>query len=74
MAAKKGRSTGKSSSDLEARRVKQAQLNLRVTDFAHELLHRIAAKHGISKTAALEYSIRQTARAEGVYAAPEKQL
>ena len=72
MAAKKGRPTAKGS--LEARRVKQAQLNLRVTDFAHELLNRIAAKHGLSKTAALEYSIRQVARAEGVYAAPEKAL
>lgn len=60
------------SSDLEARRAKQAQLNLRVTDFAHDLLMRIAEKHGMTKTGALEYSIRQTARAEGVYDTPSK--
>jgi hypothetical protein len=43
------------------------QLNLRVSDLAKELLHRIADKHGLSLTHALEYSIRAQARAEGVY-------
>lgn len=48
-------------------RRKSFQLNLRVSDLARELLEKIADKHGMNLTHALEWSIRQQARAEGVW-------
>lgn len=48
-------------------RRKKFQLNLRISDLARDLLERIGEKHGMNLTHALEYAIRQTARAEGVW-------
>jgi hypothetical protein len=50
-----------------ATRKKKFQLNLRISDLARDLLERIGEKHGMNLTHALEYAIRQTARAEGVW-------
>lgn len=76
MAAKK-RSSGKKgagTADAEAKakpkranRTKTYQINLWVSDLGRELLGKIADKHGLSLTHALEYMLRQQARIEGIW-------
>jgi uncharacterized protein (DUF1778 family) len=51
----------------EPQRNKPVQLGLRVSEHAKDLLARIADANGFNLTHALEYCIRQTAKAEGVW-------
>lgn len=67
---KKNHKDTRSTQEIEDSRVHKFQLNLRISDLARELLGRIAEKHGMNLTHALEYSIRQTAREEGVFSTP----
>lgn len=74
MPAKKkaGKPDTRTTREIEESRKNKFQLNLRISELARELLGNIAEKHGMNLTHALEYAIRQTARAEDVYKTSHK--